>query len=353
MSITVSSQRINKNENSDNSKRKVIILGSASSDLKAREIINPRNKEEALSLYGNSELYRAYCLLFDMNVPNIYTCNCWSESDYLRAIDKILHYDFDFLIPIGLYLSDKFYNPIVDTNEYYAEYFVRQLAEVNSLTTVLMTERHASLYEDFDSFMLTMSEIENNFITSLNIRNKKFLMEYGNNLNFVFNNIKDLEYSNVLLAGLYCTRDFANYFPDVNHMSVVYHLNNIDVQGMRGIYFKYNYYTNTITVENPLNFKTELDIYANALIDDTIKMTIRVVDLNKYKGMLYTPYVCMQIKDDVSKSLNKISGRLIKTYKINNISFKKTGPTSGYIIADYSITPYGTLENINVIMGAI
>lgn len=76
MSITVSSQRINKNENSDNSKRKVIILGSASSDLKAREIINPRNKEEALSLYGNSELYRAYCLLFDMNVPNIYTCNC-------------------------------------------------------------------------------------------------------------------------------------------------------------------------------------------------------------------------------------------------------------------------------------
>lgn len=353
MSITVNSQKINRNEILDKSKRKLILLGSGSSDLKAREILLPRGKEEALAFYGNSELYKAYCLLFDMNVVNIYTCNCYSESDYLRATDKIIHYDFDFFIPIGIFFSDKFYNPLTDSNEYYAEFFVKQLAEVNNLTTVLMTDRHASLYEDFDSFIFTMNKIEQDFTSDLNIRDKSLLANFGNNLNFIYNNIEDVPYSNVLLGALYCTRDYANYFPDVKEKNVVFNINNIDVQGLRGMYFKYNYYTNTITVENPFNFKVELDIYANALIDDIIKMAIRAIDLSKYKGMLYTPYVCMQIKDDITRTLSQLSGKIIKSYKINDVSFRKTGPTSGYIVADYSITPYGTLENINVVMGAI
>ena len=71
MSINVSSQNIKKFSTDINKNRKVILLGEASSDYKNREILFPKNKEEALSLYGNSELYKAYCLLFDMGANNI------------------------------------------------------------------------------------------------------------------------------------------------------------------------------------------------------------------------------------------------------------------------------------------
>lgn len=353
MSISISSQNIKNFSSNINKERKVIILGEASSDYKNREIISPKNKEEALSIYGDSELYKAYCLLFDMGVTNIYTTNCFYESDYIRVIDKLIHYDFDFLVPIGIYLSDKFYNPIEDTNEYYITYFLRQFATVNSLTTVLMTERHASLFEDFDSYISAMTDIENELITSANIKQKSFLEKYGNNLNFVYNNVEDIPYSNILLAGLYCTRNYAEYFNGLNNINVVFNIDNIDVKGLRAMYFKYNFYINKVTLENPFNFKQPHDIYSNALIDDVIKITIKNVDISKYKGKLFTPYMLMQIKDDIIKSLNKLKGKLIRRFNVNKVVFKKTEEAAGYIIADYSIVPYGTVEDINIIMGAV
>lgn len=353
MSINVSSQNIKKFSTDINKDRKVILLGEASSDYKNREILFPKNKEEALSLYGNSELYKAYCLLFDMGANNIYTSNCFYESDYIRVIDKLIHYDFDLLVPIGIYLSDKFYNPIEDTNEYYANYFLKQFASVNSLTTILMTERHASLYESFDSYLTEMGDIENDFVVSMNIKNKSFLKEYGNNLNFVYNNVEDIPYSNVLLAGLYSTRNYAEYFRGLNDLKVVFNIDNIDVKGLRAMYFKYNFYIDKVTLENPFNFKEPHDIYSNALVDDVIKLTIKSIDMSKYKGKLFTPYTSMQIKDDITKSLNRLKGKLIKKYHVNKVIFKKTDESSGYIIADYSIVPYGTIEDINIIMGAV
>lgn len=353
MSINVSSQNLKAYSTDINKNRKVIILGEASSDYKNREILFPKNQEEALSLYGNSELYKAYCLLSDMGVTNIYTSNCFYESDYIRIIDKLIHYDFDLLVPIGIYLSDKFYNPIEDTNEYYINYFLKQFASVSSLTTVLMTERHASLFEDFDSYLTAMTDIENELVTSINIKDKSFLKNYGNNLNFVYNNVEDIPFANVLLAGLYCTRNYAEYFNGLDNIKVVFNIDNIDIKGLRAMYFKYNHYINKVTLENPFNFKNPHDIYSNALIDDVIKLTIKNVDISKYKGKLFTPYISMQVKDDITKSLNKLKGKLIKRFHVNKVVFKKTEEAAGYIIADYSIVPYGTIEDINIIMGAV
>lgn len=353
MSINITSQNLKNYSTNINKDRKTIILGKALSDYKNREILSPNNKEEALSLYGNSELYEAYCLLFDLGATNIYTSNCFYESDYIRIIDKLIHYDFDLLIPIGIYLSDKFYNPIDDINEYYIYYFLKQFAKVNGLTTILMTERHASLYEDFDTYLEDMTNIEIELISSINIKDKNFLKECGNNLNFVYNNVEDIPYSNILLAGLYCTREYAKYFNELENKRVVYNLDNIDIKGLRAMYFKYNAYLDKVTLENPFNFKNPNDIYSNALIDDVIKLTIKNVDISKYKGKLFSPYISMQVKDDISKNLNRLKGTLIKSFHVNKVVFKKTEESAGYIIADYSIVPYGTIENINIIMGAV
>lgn len=353
MNINVSSNIVSYEIQNINNSKKILLAGKASSSLKAREILSPSNKEEALSLYGEADLYEAYCLLYDLGISNIYTVNCFADSDYIRLMDKLIHYDFDYFVPINLYLSDKFYNPIVNDNQYYASYFLNQLDTVNSLTTVLMTERHASLYEDFDQFSISMLTIENDFINSYSLTKSSLLDKYGNNLNFVYNTLENIPFANVVLGALYCTRNYAEYFNSLKNVSVVLDLDSNDLAGSRAMYFKYNSYKDDITIENTFNFRKTNDIYSNALIDDVIKRVIKEVDLSEYKGKLYNPYIAMQIEMDTKRKLNNLKGKLFKNFNIEKISFKKVDKTSGYIVVDYSIKPYGTLEDINIVMGVV
>lgn len=351
MNISVSSSSISNEILNLNSSKKILIAGPALSNYKAREIVLPADKDEALNLFGQSELYNAYVLLKDLDVNNIYLSNCYSRSDYIRLSDKIIHYDFDYFIPINLYLSDKFYNPLIDADQYYAEYFLEQFALVNSLTTTIMTERHASLYEDFDHFIFEMNHIESEFTQEFSYNKSTFLEVNGNNLNFIYNNLDDIPYSNVVLGALYVNRDYAKYLSALTNVSTIFDIDQNDVQGLRAMYFKRNYYAGNTTVENPMNFRKTADIYANALIDDVIKRAIKSIDLEKFKGKLYNQYIAVQIESEVIKALNSMKGKLFKEYTINRIGFKKTDATSGYIVIDYSFIPYGTLESINVVMG--
>lgn len=351
MNISVNNSTINRQALINNSERKVLLIGPGATSNKAREIILPANEQEVLSLYGDSDLANCYTLIKTFDVSNVYLCNCFSHSDYIRIVDKIMHYDFDFIVPIGIYFRDTFYNPLDDEDQYYIEYMLKQLAVVHSLSTIVMTERHASLYEDFDHYTAEMRQVENAFMEKYNFQTSEFLEQYGNNLLFVYNNLKEVSFANVVLAGLFATRKSSNYLPSLIMSEAIYDLNSIDMLGLRAMYFQNNIYANNVTVENPFNFKKTQDIYSNALIDDVIKRTIKNINIDHYKGKLYNQYTALQIETSINKSLKDLKGVLFKEYTINKIGFKKTGPTSGCVVIDYSIVPYGTLETINVIMG--
>ena len=352
MNISVNSGNINKELFNINNRKKILLAGPAINNYKAREIILPANKDEVFALYGNSELYKAYCLLIDtMGISNVYISNCFANSDYIRLTDKIIHYDFDYFVPIGIFFGDKFYNPLEDKDQYYVEYMLKQLALVNSLTTLIMTERHASLYEDFDHYTISMNNVETNFRDSFDFETSEFLDTYGNNLIFIYNNLEDIPYANVILAGLFANRNYAKYLSPLKMSKAVYDIDYFDVMGLRAMYFKNNTYTDNVTVENALNFRKTQDIYSNALIDDVIKSTIKSIDLESYKGKLYNQYTALQIESTVNNSLKELKGVLFKEYIINKIGFKKTEIAAGAIIIDFSIVPYGTLESLNIIMG--
>ena len=235
--------------------------------------------------------------------------------------------------------------------EDYIEYMLKQLYTVNSLTTIIMTEKHASLYEDFDHFTISMSDIETSFIDKYNFETSQFLDTCGNNLIFVYNNLKDIPFANVVLAGLFSNRSYSKYLPSLKMSETVFDLDNIDVVGLRAMYFKNNFYTKQVTIENTFNFRKTQDIYSNALIDDIIKSTIKSINLDSYKGKLYNQYIALQIETSINNSLKALSGVLFKEYTINKIGFKKTEISAGCVVVDFSIVPYGTLETVNVIMG--
>ena len=82
-----------------------------------------------------------------------------------------------------------------------------------------------------------------------------------------------------------------------------------------------------------------------------IKYVIRSLNLDDYRGKLYSPYVNVQINTRVKKLLEDMKGVVFKDYAIGKIQFVKIAPAVGYINIELSVIPFGTLESINIVMG--
>ena len=108
--------------------------------------------------------------------------------------------------------------------------------------------------------------------------------------------------------------------------------------------------TENTNIENLVNCRTTRDIYKNAIIDMIIKKVIKVMDLNEYKGKLYNAYTKLQISNKITNVLKPYINKLFKSYELTNIGFVKTGPSFGYIYIELSIIPFGSIEELKVVM---
>lgn len=336
----------------DTNKKNILILGKALTNNKQNEIIQPKDLSEAKYFYGNSELYLAFEEAYNLtNQNNIYTVNCFTMSDYIKIIDIIIHYDFHYIVPIGIYLSDTFYDPIKNTNRHYINFYTEELYNTNSLSTVIFTERHGSLYKDIDDYMFSMKDIVyeyNNNTNKTSIKNNT-LNDMNSNMLFTLNMLNNVSYSNIVLA---CQMSliYSDYPKNISYIPT-YDLELQDIDGCNFIYYKYNHLNNYTDVENLINFRVNKDIYKNALINDVIKSTIRKLDLDMFRGRLYNSYTKLQIENKVKLIMNNLKGNLFKDFSISNIGYVKTSASAGYIYVELSIIPYGSFENVKIVMG--
>lgn len=332
----------------DKNKKNILIIGPASNDIERLNIINPVTLDNALALYGESDLYEAYKNAFEItNDFNIYTSNCFTTTDYLSLADNIIQYDFDYLVPIGIYLTDTFYNPLTKTNEFYTNYILNILYEANSLTTLIMTEKHASLYDDIDYYLQDMKDKYKKYTNNNN--SNKLSQVYGSNLITTLNMLKDIPFSNVILSSLLSINNSKEYLNGIDPIPV-FDLDKNDINNLNYVYFKYNYSLKLTFPEKLLNFRYKADIYKNILINELIKTVIKILDLNEYKGKLYTTYIKLQIATKIKNLLKPYINNLFKSYELKNIGFIKTNPGCGYIYIELSVVPYGLIDNINIVL---
>ena len=87
------------------------------------------------------------------------------------------------------------------------------------------------------------------------------------------------------------------------------------------------------------------------MVDETIKHVIRNLNLDEFRGKLYSPYVKLQINTKIKKLMEDMKDIVFKEYFVESIQFVKTAPAVGYISIKVSIVPFGTLERINIVMG--
>ena len=330
----------------DRTKRNILLIGKGTKNEKAKTIINPINTKTAKEIYGNSVLYEAYKCARDItNDANIYTVNCPLFTDFIEIIDSLTHYNFDFIVPVDIYLQDTFINPVTDKITYFGAYYLERLGITENQTTLIMTDRPSDLYDDIDTYLEDMNNIVNTFKEN----NSELVAQYGNNLVFILNNLNRNIFSHVLLAANLSICGFTTYPSNVNE-STYFDIDYEDLNNKNICFYKYHANSNFSSTEQLLNFRTIDDIYKKILIDLLIKHVVRQLDLSEFCGVLYNPYVKVQIDNKVKKIMDSMKKTVYKEYIIKSIVFKKTGIGVGNIIIDISITPFSFLEKINILL---
>ena len=337
---------INKNNKYrlDKSKRNILLIGKAETNNKQRIILNPLTTVTAQALYGNSELYRAYETARAItNDSNIFTVNCQLITDFIELIDDIVHYDFDFIVPIDIFIRDMFTDPGAESKQYFLSYYLESLGAKDNTTTIVATDYRSNLYDSIDSYIKEEKQVLNKFINA----NQTILNKYGNNIVFTLNNFEDCEFANVVLAASLSTYDFKSYPVNVNH-SCHFDIDTFDLDEMNMCFYKYHEHSNKSSIEQLNNLRFKKDIYKSVLIDMLIKYVVKQLDLSEYNGTLYTPYTLLRINKSVKKILDNLEGEVFKSYTINDIYYNKIAINYGDMIIDISIVPYGLLDKINI-----
>jgi hypothetical protein len=332
----------------DKSKRNILIIGQGETDSKRKIILNPIEPKTAKMIYGEtSELYNAYKVAYDItNDSNIYTVNCKSYTDFIEISDTLIQYDFDFIIPIGYYLNDKFYNPVNNKMISYIGYYLNRFGSVYSNAIIVTTAQPSHLYDDIDEYLYDMKKLYKDFKNE----NSETVNLFGKNLIFVLNNLNETEYPHVVLAATLSKCDFKSYPKNISH-STYFDIDHLDLYYDQEIcYHKYYTSQNNSSIENLNNFLQSDNIYKRVLIDLLIKYVVKKLDLTEFNGMLFNPYVKVKIDKKVATIMDSMKENIFVSYKVNRIAYIKTGPGVGNVIVDLSIVPFSILENINIIM---
>lgn len=337
----------------DKTKSNILILGKADTYEERCIVINPMGITNAELLYGkNSDLYISYKEAINITQDyNVFTANCKTYEDYKNTIENVIHYNFDYVVPIGLKFEDTFYDLNSKQVQYYVNYFMYLIEQTEAITTMIFTNNHSKNYETIDKYLnYIKKELKEYYNSSLvNSDNYTLLERNASDIMYVLNNLEESKYANVILAAQLANKNYTIY-PSDQYYTTYYDIDSRDIDEYNLPFHKYNPITNQVSIDNLVNLRLTADIYKNALIDSMIKSTIKALDLDEFKGRIYNGYVKLQIENKVKKIMDSLIGKFFKNYELKNIGFAKTEATAGYIYLELSIMPYGFMDYIDMVM---
>ena len=326
------------NYNNIDLENSILILGAADTNYKENIITKFNSLLEVEDCYGdNSDLTLAYKEAISLKAENIYLCNCFKVTDYITIINTLIDIDFEYIVPLFSF-SDSFTTS--DNNHMYLSEFYSNMLSDN-ISQLIITEKHASLYENIDSYIKTMNLIANNFKS--HCFNKLY---NGENLSFVLNNLQNYKFANVVLASILSLTNL-KYYPMVNVGDVVFDLNENDFYGNEIAFFSYNNLTNT-TIENFKNFKYKAAPEKYVLIHLIKQKVLRSLNLDEYKGKLFTPYLQIALSNSINSIMQKHVGNIIESYQLGDIDYIKEKDNTVTIYLNINIKPYNSIEEINI-----
>lgn len=316
----------------------LLIVGKGESEFKNKDILKANSIEEVEYMYGlDSELTTAFKEALEIGATDIYLCNCYKFTDYIDVAETISKKEFAYITPLYNF-SETF---VTDSNKamYLCEYYSNILSE--RLTQLIVTDKHASLYENLNHFVKNMNKITMTFKDEASSR-----LLNGENLCFVLNGLEKFKYANVALASILMQSDL-KYYPSKDIGQVVFDVNNYDVYGLESSYFAYDELAKT-TIENFLNFHSKNSPEKFVPVSLIKQKILRALDFSEYSGRLFTPYMRISLENKVTSIMSQFVSTLIESYKLQDIVFISNPDRTLTIYVLLSIKPFNSIEEINI-----
>ncbi len=321
----------------------MLIIGSADTTYNVNQITRYTSKKVVNSLFGaESDLADAFNLAFDMGVKEIYLANALSKTAYVDIMKSARQFNLSYIVPLGVRFSDKAFNSLLNKQQSFSEIFLRTIS-IAADSIIVMTDNHASLYENIDHYLDDMlSEIRSFKEVS------SAYLENGRQLWFVANQLQDVKYSNVLLTAMICTSNIPEY-PTTGIPEAIFDIDSWDIGINELIYFKNNINDNN-SIENFVNFHNENNAYKMAPIDLVIRKINEDLNFDHFSGKLFSQQVKLRMQAELQSYLESIRGKLIRDFTILSIDSYLESDYSYLIVINFSILPMNSLEYCNVII---
>lgn len=316
----------------------ILFVGLGANKYKLDEITQISTLFMVENCYGKQScFYKAAKNALTFSSKDMYFLNLDSWERIKSHAQEIADLDIDYLIPLNLYLDETYYDDFYDKTISFTQLILSILS--NTVTTVIMTGKHASNYEDLDSFLNEENRRIENVRPELVNVNKE-------NLIYVANNLKGIDFANALLSSLLIETDYGEYPRSSSLPEAEFEIDFSDVDNELA-YFKNNHLIET-TVENLVNFS--LNVTTKPV---TVKRILKYFhyhrpDSSKYIGQAYTEYKKVLITEELDTFLSKLVGWLIYKYDIYSVSDVSYEPGSVDIVLKYDIWPKFTTEKITL-----
>lgn len=316
-----------------------LLIGIGAKKKYYMEIVKPESSDEVHEAYGECDLTVSYDILSDGHEgADIFTMNLGSMHDYLEAALLLQSYDFSYIVPVDIALSNSFVDPSSDGRRtYYLQYFI-QKSLVKDDTVIFATDNHASLYEDIDAFLDDMDKKVSHFSANSST------LEMRQNIVFVANNLVDVPYANVVLARMVLNSEVNEYPYDDVKRTAIFDIDQTDTVNDMA-YFK-SHADGSCTIENLLNLYPGESMMKLFTVYRICCYISRDLEFEKYIGSTYVMYKKQQISSEVEEYLSQCVGRLITSFRIDEVRAEEDfyHPGTVYILVKYSIKPIGSAE---------
>lgn len=322
----------------------MLIVGKGATSYGRGEIVYSESYEDVLEMYGDSDLSRAFKEAQDIGASYIFLMNLQKDQDYFNAIDVLKQNDFAYITFATLMLSDTFQDVSHggEIHSFFA-YILGSLGREHK-STLIITDKHASLYEDIDAFLSDMNKIQQNFLHRCS--------ERANLQNFIFvgNNLKDHKMSCVPLAAALCATPVNQYPVSEKFGEAIFRIDPWDNPGDMA-YFKSDPARET-TVENLVNLLRTTEPEKVVFIDRILKYIHREMDFSQFKGRVYSSYQKLLFSRVLTKYLDSLLENVIKSYFVESINSYRDDPGTVILQSRVLVQPVGCLERCAITLEA-
>ena len=132
----------------------MLVIGISPNKYRVGEIIPSGNEEYVKDNFGSASCFYKVVKTINRfnNAAQIYLLNLDTWHDLINMSELIAEMEFDYIVPLNLYIDEKYYDERFGKTVTYTQMLLRALS--HTVSTVIMTGKEARAYETLDDFLL-------------------------------------------------------------------------------------------------------------------------------------------------------------------------------------------------------